>query len=664
MPLPIIAIGVAVATSVVMNRVGWFLGQGPGRPFIVPNMMPRPQVQIPQISGLTEKGGTVTYGWAGQTNSAGPGLPVPLLGGKCRVGLQLINHYLRSTTSADVLYALYAVCEGEVDAVVLAADEDNIWLTEDLKLKELGGEWDSNIGTKDQAILTNHEYLHQIHEVRWPIEEPVHGVWHFDTVRTDASADDYFDSNATTNAPLLLNGNATIEAALMKFGAGAAEFPGAAGDYLSTTGSPRWHLGAEDFTIEVWLRHEAVTASRTYTIIKWQDASDNTGWNLNLEVSATSTTWRFEMARNAGSSNGNSEWITAMANDTWYHLSVNRYGGAIRFYLDGVDVTDYISNTQGQWLPAPSGNPDLCVGLQITGTTAYNWYGYLDDLKFVRGKCLRKGAFTVPAAAIPVPEYAESTVVRTKGKSHEQGFTFSLPSGLYDTAETHYETSLSLNISFRDVDWPADEWGIINGMLQDGVSHGRLSMTGGIQHGFKRQWLHRNMCVNYDAKDPSDARLLDMLTHVGEISYVIGQTSAAAARLEYDYALTATTGILYLQMYGDSEIFEENEVIRISFFGTNSAGKHTGGNDELTVMTSAGKSWPVDSMVGMKIENETNSSTGVITSNTATTITCAAGLSGGADWDTNDDFSIYYDVTADAVPTGYTATETGKCCYV
>ncbi len=73
------------------------------------------------------------------------------------------------------------------------------------------------------------------------------------------------------------------------------------------------------------------------------------------------------------------------------------------------------------------------------------------------------------------------------------------------------------------------------------------------------------------------------------------------------------------------------------------AGSHTGGDNELTVMTDSAADFPTDSrLVGLIITNTTDGSTGTITSNTATSITCAAGLAGGADndWDTSDAYTL------------------------
>jgi predicted CXXCH cytochrome family protein len=99
----------------------------------------------------------------------------------------------------------------------------------------------------------------------------------------------------------------------------------------------------------------------------------------------------------------------------------------------------------------------------------------------------------------------------------------------------------------------------------------------------------------------------------------------------------------------------ENNSIEIWDFpycwGTNceDKGSHTG-DDYQAVLTdeSAGKpDWPVDSLVGTSIRNNTDGSTGLITANTAKTIT--ATLSGGTDnhWDRHDTYSFENKVADD-----------------
>lgn len=70
-------------------------------------------------------------------------------------------------------------------------------------------------------------------------------------------------------------------------------------------------------------------------------------------------------------------------------------------------------------------------------------------------------------------------------------------------------------------------------------------------------------------------------------------------------------------------------------------GTHTGANNQATILTDATKTWTVDELVGMQVFNTTDGSSGIITANTADTVTVAA-LAGGAgnDWDTNDTYEI------------------------
>ncbi len=77
-------------------------------------------------------------------------------------------------------------------------------------------------------------------------------------------------------------------------------------------------------------------------------------------------------------------------------------------------------------------------------------------------------------------------------------------------------------------------------------------------------------------------------------------------------------------------------------------GHHTGADNEQYTLTNCEVNFPTDSppytrnLVGWIIENTTDGSAGTITSSTAKTVTCSAGLSGGTDndWDTGDTYLI------------------------
>lgn len=89
----------------------------------------------------------------------------------------------------------------------------------------------------------------------------------------------------------------------------------------------------------------------------------------------------------------------------------------------------------------------------------------------------------------------------------------------------------------------------------------------------------------------------------------------------------------------DLQIIQNGAVLTNDFWNYNVKGTHTGANNA-AVLTDSGASWTTDQWVGYYIKNVDDGSWGVITANTATTIT--ATLYGGSenDWDTNDDYSI------------------------
>lgn len=70
------------------------------------------------------------------------------------------------------------------------------------------------------------------------------------------------------------------------------------------------------------------------------------------------------------------------------------------------------------------------------------------------------------------------------------------------------------------------------------------------------------------------------------------------------------------------------------------SGAHTGANDA-SILTDSSQAWGVDALVGKVIQNITDDSIGVVSANTATTVTST--LNGGSEnlWDTGDQFVIY-----------------------
>jgi hypothetical protein len=79
---------------------------------------------------------------------------------------------------------------------------------------------------------------------------------------------------------------------------------------------------------------------------------------------------------------------TTLTANQWYHAAVVRNNGTTRLYLNGVeegtpwaDTVDYVSSTTFR------------IGQRYT-STAFNYGGYLSDLRIVKGTAVYTGNFT------------------------------------------------------------------------------------------------------------------------------------------------------------------------------------------------------------------------------------------------------------------------------
>ena len=95
------------------------------------------------------------------------------------------------------------------------------------------------------------------------------------------------------------------------------------------------------------------------------------------------------------------------------------------------------------------------------------------------------------------------------------------------------------------------------------------------------------------------------------------------------------------------QLHQEGAVLTDDFWNYSIGGTHTGAADA-SVLTDSSKTWTTDELVGYTIYNTTDSSFGIITANTATTVT--ATLEGGTenDWDNADAYKIGKGLNSDA----------------
>lgn len=109
-----------------------------------------------------------------------------------------------------------------------------------------------------------------------------------------------------------------------------------ADDYISTTPSPDWNLGANDFTLDGWIY--TATPNATMRLISAGTRADgannlwtfgNAGNRLNFAYWNGSGFVDFYSDPNA---------IPAISANTWHHIAVARSGSTLSFYFDGAAV--------------------------------------------------------------------------------------------------------------------------------------------------------------------------------------------------------------------------------------------------------------------------------------------------------------------------------------
>lgn len=184
-------------------------------------------------------------------------------------------------------------------------------------------------------------------------------------------------------------GNAKTSVAQSKFGGSSAAFDGS-GDYLQTIPNVMT-FGTEDFTVEVWVRLNAMPTSDAWPtnfsshMVVIASGTPNLGDGFGLIIGATKLILQ---------SNDSTPQLLSgnhgMLINTWYHIAVSRQNTTLRLFVNGVVVA---STTTGAYLGTGSGT---YIGSE-TGQGA--WFnGYMQDLRVTRGLCRYTSGFVVPTA--------------------------------------------------------------------------------------------------------------------------------------------------------------------------------------------------------------------------------------------------------------------------
>jgi hypothetical protein len=200
-------------------------------------------------------------------------------------------------------------------------------------------------------------------------------------IRGDAIAD-------ATGKTVTAGGNASVTTSQYKFSeVGASMVFDGNGDYLSLADSADWYLGTGDFTIDCWVRFNALPAvtARLYH-------HKNTGNSALITIQYNSTgSITFNVQKTDGSDLIFITSANTFSTGSWYHVAVVRNGSNWYLFVNGVSeasqsgISDAIADLNGT----------LYIGIH-SDLSSYPFNGWLSQVRFSKGIARWTSNFTPP----------------------------------------------------------------------------------------------------------------------------------------------------------------------------------------------------------------------------------------------------------------------------
>jgi hypothetical protein len=186
-----------------------------------------------------------------------------------------------------------------------------------------------------------------------------------------------------TDASTPANGDNSV----VRFGKSSVYLDGNS-DYLTFVDSPDWCFGANDFTIDFWVRFNSLS-TLDYTIYEQFVDTNNYIRFVIGYVSAGNYYLRMK-AKSGGSwildyDGTSTAWVTGM----WYHVAIVRNGNTFYFFKDGVSIGSTIDT---------DAVPDFVAGIRIGMSQVDSNYlnGWIDEIRISKGVARWNADFTPP----------------------------------------------------------------------------------------------------------------------------------------------------------------------------------------------------------------------------------------------------------------------------
>ena len=182
------------------------------------------------------------------------------------------------------------------------------------------------------------------------------------------------------------NGNSR-QGTFSPYGANWSAYFDGTTDYLTTSASAS-NLMTGDFTVELWAYQTTAAAASGLIGINNTTSSGGANFGLYLESDGKIT---FFIAGNGTTYTSSAVVLTI---GTWKHIAFVRSGSTNTIYVDGVSVLTNSAATS--W----SGTPVITVGRLFGDNSGATFYGYLTNVRVVKGTAVYTAAFTPPTSPL------------------------------------------------------------------------------------------------------------------------------------------------------------------------------------------------------------------------------------------------------------------------
>tara|TARA_R110000822_G_scaffold14082_5_gene49680 strand:+ start:729 stop:3170 length:2442 start_codon:yes stop_codon:yes gene_type:complete len=183
---------------------------------------------------------------------------------------------------------------------------------------------------------------------------------------------------------MTLVGDTTGSNTQQLFSSSTVKFDGT-GDYLVVSSSSTdYGYGTGDFTIELWVYFNSVTATQTVV----SNLTSTTSTNPHLYLLDTDSKIKYY--------DGGGDRITssALSANTWYHVALSRASGSTKLFIDGTQSGSTYTDSNNYGTTAPFVVGTYYSGGSLVTTTPLN--GYVQDVRVTNGLARYTNSFTPP----------------------------------------------------------------------------------------------------------------------------------------------------------------------------------------------------------------------------------------------------------------------------